>query len=157
MLDEVDRRLLALSRGGLPLIPDPYRQLAQQLGLTVEEVLQRFRRLLDSGVVRRVAAIVDQRRVGLAGNVLVAWEVSADRADEVGGQLAQQSEVTHCYLRAPAPDWPYNLYAMLHGRDLGSCRQLVERLTGELGLSRPVLLPTVRELKRAPAPLPFDR
>ncbi len=157
MLDDIDRRLLAVSREGLPLVLDPYGELAQQLGLSVGEVLERFRRLLEAGVVRRLAAIVDQRRVGISGNVLVAWEVPAGRVQEVGEALAGHPEVTHCYLRAPAADWPYNLYAMVHGPDLRSCRELVELVSGELALAPAVLLPTVRELKRAPVPLPFDR
>jgi len=156
-LDEWDRRLIALSREGLPLAPDPYRHLAAALGLSTAEVLGRLRRLLARGVIRRVAAIVDQRRVGLAGNLLVAWAVSEERVDEVGERLAQRSEVTHCYLRAPAPGWPYNLYAMVHGPNLDQCRSLVDKLTRQLALSPPVLLPTVRELKRAPLPPPPDR
>jgi DNA-binding Lrp family transcriptional regulator len=104
-------------------------------------------------VIRRVAAILDQRRVGLAGNVLVAWAVAEGRADEVGEHLARRREVTHCYLRAPAADWPYNLYAMVHGPSEGGCRRFVEQVTGELKLEPPAFLPTVRELKRAPLPL----
>jgi DNA-binding Lrp family transcriptional regulator len=156
-LDEWDRRLIAVSRGGLPLVRDPYRQLAEGLGLSTVEVLGRLRRLADRGVIRRVAAIVDQRRVGLTGNVLAAWAVSEGRADGVGEHLAQRPEVTHCYLRAPAPGWPYTLYAMIHGPDLGWCRRFIDELTGQLELPPPVLLPTVRELKRAPPPPPLEQ
>jgi len=152
MLDDVDRRLIALSWEGLPLVEEPYAHLSRELGLTVAEVVQRFRRLLDSGVIRRVAAIVDQRQVGVAGNVLVAWAVAEERADEVGRHLAQKSEVTHCYLRATAPGWPYNLYAMVHGPDEGSCRRLINEATRDLELQPPVVLPTVGELKRGPLP-----
>lgn len=152
MLDEVDRRLLALSREGLPLVGHPYAQLGRELGLAAEEVVGRLRRLLASGVVRRVAAIVDQRRVGLTGNLLVAWAAPRERADEVGEHLARRSEVTHCYLRATAPDWPYNLYAMIHGPDEASCRRLVDEVTREFALPTPAVLPTARELKRAPLP-----
>ncbi len=152
MLDEVDRQLLALSWKGLPLAGDPYAQLGRELGLAAEEVVRRLRRLLASGVVRRVAAIVDQRRVGLTGNVLVAWATPRERADEVGQHLAGQPEVTHCYLRATARDWPYNLYAMIHGPDQASCRRLVDQVTRDLQLPPPAVLSTVRELKRAPLP-----
>ena len=101
MLDEVDEQLLALSQQGLPLVREPYGAVARELGVTPGEVLARLTRLLKEGVVRRVAAIVDQRQVGLGGNVLVGWQVPEDRADEVGGKIAQRVEVTHCYLRAP--------------------------------------------------------
>ena len=152
MLDDVDRRLIALSWEGLPLVEEPYAHLSRELGLTAAEVVRRFRRLLASGVVRRVAAIVNQRHVGVAGNVLVAWAVPEERVDEVGQHLAQRSEVTHCYLRATAPGWPYNLYAMVHGPDESSCRRLISDATRDLELQPPVALPTVQELKRAPLP-----
>jgi DNA-binding Lrp family transcriptional regulator len=153
MLDEVDRKLVALTSSGFPVVRDPYGRLAEQLGLSAGEVVERLRRLRAGGVIRRVAAILDQRRVGLVGNMLVAWAVPEGRADEVGEHLARRREVTHCYLRAPAAGWPYNLYAMVHGPSEESCRQFVEQVTGELKLEPAALLPTVRELKRAPLPL----
>lgn len=153
MLDEVDRRLVALTYAGFPMVRDPYAHLARKLGLTAGEVVERLRRLQAGGAIRRVAAIVDQRRVGLAGNVLVAWAVPEARADEVGEHLARRPEVTHCYLRAPGAGWPFNLYAMVHGPSEESCRRFVERVTGEMNLEPPAILPTVRELKRAPLPL----
>lgn len=152
-LDEVDRKLVALTSSGFSVVRDPYGQLAGELGLTAGEVIERLGRLRAGGVIRRVAAILNQRRVGLAGNVLVAWPVPERRADEVGEHLARQREVTHCYLRAPGEGWPYTLYAMVHGPSEESCRQFVEQMTGELKLEPPVLLPTVRELKRAPLSL----
>jgi len=154
MLDEIDRRLFALTREGLPLERNPYGALAHTLGISTEEVLSRLRRLCDRGVVRRVSAIVDQRRAGFMGNVMAAWAVAEDRADAAGAEIARQPEVTHCYLRKSAPGWPYNLYAMIHGPDGEACCRLVAKLTGRLGLSEPAVLPTVRELKRAPIPVP---
>jgi DNA-binding Lrp family transcriptional regulator len=153
MLDRVDRRLLVLTCTGFPVVRDPYGHLARKLGIAAGEVVERLRRLQAEGVVRRVAAIVDQRRVGLAGNVLVAWVVADARADEVGEQLARRAEVTHCYLRAPAAGWPYNLYAMVHGPSEASCERFVEQVTRELALGPPAVLATVRELKRAPLPI----
>ena len=152
MLDDVDRRLIALSWEGLPLVEQPYAHLGRQLGVPTAEVLQRIRRLQTVGVIRRVAAIVNQRQAGVAGNVLVAWAVPEERADDVGRHLAQRDEVTHCYLRTAAPGWPYNLYAMVHGPDERSCRRFIRAVTRDLELQSPVMLPTVEELKRAPLP-----
>lgn len=150
--DEVRQRLIRLSWEGLPLVEDPYGGLARRLGLTAGEVVEEFRRLLAAGVVRRMAAVVDQRRVGLDGNVLVAWEVPGGRLDEVGEHLARYPQVSHCYLRAASAEWPYNIYAMVHGPDEAACRRFIEEVTAGLALPPPVVLPTVRELKRAPLP-----
>ena len=151
-MDDVDRRLIALSWEGLPLVEEPYAHMSRELGVPTAEVVQRIRRLQERGVIRRVAAIINQRQVGVAGNVLVGWAVPEERVDDVGRHLAQRLEVTHCYLRAVAPGWPYNLYAMVHGPDENSCRRVIRDATRGLGLQPPVVLPTVQELKRAPLP-----
>lgn len=156
MNDELRRRLIRLSWEGLPLVEEPYARLADELGVTPGEVVEEFRRLLAAGVVRRVAALVDQRRVGLRGSVLAAWVVPEDRCDQVGEHLARSPQVSHCYLRAASAEWPYNIYAMVHGSDEAACRKFIEEVTVRFGLPAPAMLPTVGELKRASLPPPPD-
>jgi DNA-binding Lrp family transcriptional regulator len=156
MRDRLDRRLVALTREGLPLDRDPYGAVARALGVPRSEVLERLARMMAEKQVRRVSAVVDQRRAGFAGNVMAAWPVGDDRADEVGAEVSRRPEVTHCYLRLERPGWPYRLFAMIHGKDEAACRRLIADLTEQLDLSEPAILPTVRELKRSPLPAPPD-
>jgi len=151
------RRVIAATQRGLPDGLDPYGHVAADLGLdrqAVLDVLIRFRR---TGVIRRVGAILDQRRLGLAGNCLVAWRVPADRVEAVGPALAAEPAVSHCCERDSAPEWPYNMYAMVHAADDAACRHLVEDLARQTagGAARAgdvprVLLFTRRELKKTP-------
>jgi len=146
----IDERIVALLQDGLPRARRPFDELARRLGVSTEEVLSRLVAMKADGRLRRLAAVVDQRRIGLAGNIMVAWNVPEDRLDEVGRALAAQVEVTHAYVRRPGPDWPYRLYTMVHAASEESCADLVRRWASQFGVTDYQLLPTVREWKKSP-------
>lgn len=145
----IERRLVDALAGGLPRERYPYAALAQRLGEERDDVLAALRSMLGDGRLRRMAAVVDQRRVGVSGNVLVAWDLPEQRLDEVGRRLAARAEITHAYVRPAGPEWPYRLYTMVHAADLASCERLVARWAAELDAPRYVLLPTRREWKKS--------
>lgn len=118
MPDEIDRRLIVATQAGLPLVPRPYHALAGQLGLAPAEVQARLAVLLATGVIRRIGAVPNHYALGYRHNGMTVWDVAEDQIDELGGQVGALSFVTHCYRRPRRlPDWPYNLFAMVHGRD----------------------------------------
>lgn len=117
MLDPTDRRILLASQTGLPLVVDPFAELAHQLGLEPAEVIARLRRLQETGVVRRVAAVPNHYRLGFRANAMTVWDVDDARVSELGRAVGALPFVSHCYRRPRRlPEWPYNLFAMLHGR-----------------------------------------
>jgi DNA-binding Lrp family transcriptional regulator len=144
------KELIAASSAGLPEGPEPYAELAALLRVNPEQVVAEFRRLAESGALRKMGAIADQRRLGLKGNVMCVWQVPADRIEEAGLAVAARPEVSHCYARASAPDWPYNLYAMVHTESARKCRRLADKLAREIGAEASDYLETVRELKKTP-------
>ena len=79
---------------------------------------------------------------------MVAWKVPEERVEEVGRALAAKPFVTHCYLRRTYPDWPYNLYTMIHAETEEACRKLVEETARELSLSEYEILFTEKEIVR---------
>lgn len=118
MPDEIDRRLIVATQAGLPLVSRPYHALAGQLGIAPAEVQARLAVLLATGVIRRIGAVPNHYALGYRHNGMTVWDVADDRIDELGGQVGALSFVTHCYRRPRRlPDWPYNLFAMVHGRD----------------------------------------
>jgi DNA-binding Lrp family transcriptional regulator len=132
-LSEPDRRLAARVAAGLPLQPRPFAGLE----LPEEEVIGTLRRWLDTGVVRRIGAVVRHRRLGYEANAMVVWDVPDGDAGDAGRRLAADPLVTLCYRRARAlPEWPYNLYCMVHGRERASVTQAIERLCAQHGLGR---------------------
>ena len=116
-LDTLDRALVAATQEGLPLTPTPYADVAARIGTTEADVIARLARLLDAGIVRRIGAVPNHYRLGLSHNGMTVWDVADAEVDRLGALIGALDFVTHCYRRPRAlPDWPYNLFAMVHGR-----------------------------------------
>ena len=116
MIDDIDRTIIVATQGGLPLVPRPYHAIAEQLGLSADEVMQRLRAMLESGVIRRIGAVPNHYAIGWTANGMTVWDVADDKVDELGARIGALDFVTHCYRRPRAlPAWPYNLFAMVHG------------------------------------------
>ncbi|MEO3945667.1 hypothetical protein [Gorillibacterium sp. CAU 1737] len=114
-LDEVDFALLRLAQD-FPLCPDPYGELARQAGCSRTEALLRLRRMAEFGALRRIGAVLQHRRSGYVAGGMFVCQLPPHRVAEAGQWLAELPEVSHCYERKTYPDWPYNLYGMIHGR-----------------------------------------
>lgn len=118
MPDAVDRRLIVATQAGLPLVPRPYDALAAELGIPADEVKARLARMLESGVIRRIGAVPNHYALGYTANGMSVWDVADERVDELGELVGRLSLVSHCYRRPRRlPDWPYNLFAMVHGKN----------------------------------------
>lgn len=116
MLNDFDRRLIAATQAGLPLVPRPYEAIAQRLGVDTTQVRGRLQGMLREGLIRRIGAIPNHYRLGYTANGMTVWDVDDARVDELGEKVGALEFVSHCYRRPRAlPDWPYNLFAMVHG------------------------------------------
>ena len=134
MLDATDRRLIAATQGGLPLVREPYRALAGQLGLEEADVLTRLQSLLECGAIRRIGAIPNHYALGLTANGMSVWDIADDAVADVGARVGALDFVTHCYERPRRlPLWPYNLFAMVHGRTRDEVRAKVAEIAGLVG------------------------
>lgn len=116
-LDALDRRLIVATQGGLPRVPRPYDAIGGELGITGNEVIARLRRMLETGVIRRIGAVPNHYAIGYMANGMSVWDVDDARIDELGARVGALDFVTHCYRRPRRlPDWPYNLFAMVHSQ-----------------------------------------
>jgi DNA-binding Lrp family transcriptional regulator len=144
-LSPEEHRLVAAVAAGLPLVPTPYERVAGDLGATQAEVISHLARMLGDGRIRRIGAVIRHRRLGYEANAMVVWDVPDERVGALGRRLAEDSAVTLCYRRARAlPDWPYNLYCMVHGRLRSRVLYDVKRITSlhAAGFARAVLFST---------------
>ncbi|MFN4204111.1 MAG: Lrp/AsnC family transcriptional regulator [Tabrizicola sp.] len=115
-LDATDRRILKATAGGLPLTPHPFEEVGRWLFLPEQEVIARMQAMQEDGVIRRIALAPNHYALGLAANGMSVWDLDDTVAETLGARVGALSFVSHCYLRPRAlPDWPYNLFAMLHG------------------------------------------
>jgi DNA-binding Lrp family transcriptional regulator len=134
MLDAIDRQLIAATQGGLPLTRQPYRALAEQLGLEEADVLARLQGLLQRGAIRRIGAIPNHYALGLTANGMSVWDIADRDVAEVGARVGALEFVTHCYERPRhLPLWPYNLFAMVHGRTRDEVRAKVAEIAALIG------------------------
>ena len=133
-LDVTDRRLIVATQGGLPRLSRPYDALAGELGIPVDEVLRRLQRMLDGGVIRRIGAVPNHYAIGYTANGMSVWDVDDERIDELGARVGALEFVTHCYRRPRRlPDWPYNLFAMVHSRNREEVAARVAEIAALLG------------------------
>jgi siroheme decarboxylase len=134
MLDAVDRRLVAATQAGLPLHPEPYRIIAERIGLDETEVRARLERLLRQGAIRRIGAVPNHYALGLIANGMSVWDVADDAVEAIGARVGALDFVTHCYERPRhLPMWPYNLFAMVHGRSRDEVHAKVARIADLIG------------------------
>lgn len=116
-IDDLDRQLIVATQAGLPLVEQPYDVLAEQLGITTDEVLLRVRAMQESGVIRRIAAVPNHYALGYKSNAMSVWNVVDEHIAELGRKVGELDFVSHCYHRPRhLPLWPYNLFAMVHGK-----------------------------------------
>lgn len=150
-IDATDRKILTATQGGLPLTAHPYAEVAGWLGLEEAEVVARISALIDSGVIRRIAVAPNHYALGMVANGMSVWDVDDACSEALGAQIGALDFVSHCYLRPRAlPEWPYNLFAMLHGStrdEVEAHRVEVKTLLGQALRSCDILYST-RILKK---------
>lgn len=151
LLNDLDQQLVRATQAGLPLVPHPYAHIAEQLGVTEATVTERLQALLNNGVIRRIGAVPNHYAIGYAANGMSVWDVEDAHIDRLGELVGALPAVTHCYRRPRhLPDWPYNLFAMLHGSSREEVLAEAEHIATLLGAhcrSRDILFST-RILKK---------
>lgn len=131
---ELDRGLILATQAGLPLVPRPYRALAEGLGRTESEVIGALRRLLEDGAIRRIGAVPNHYALGYRANGMAVFDVDDARVHVLGREIGALDFVSHCYRRPRHPPiWPYNLFAMVHGRARDEVEEKVARIRDRLG------------------------
>ncbi len=150
IVDKTDISLLRELERGLPLVPAPFEAIGKTLGITERNVVERIRLLKESGIIRKFRARIDQRKMGITANALVAWKPSGP-AGNLGDLLAAVPSVTHCYERRIVPGrWEYTHYTVHHGASRDEVREQVRVLAEQTGCPDYTVLFSTREFKRVP-------
>jgi DNA-binding Lrp family transcriptional regulator len=151
MIDVIDRRLIAATQAGLPLVAEPYEAVARAVGIDQQEVVDRLCRLADRGAIRRIGAVPNHYALGITANGMSVWDVADDAVAKLGCAVGALAFVSHCYERPRRlPLWPYNLFAMVHGRSRAEVMEkvgIIADLLGPAARERDVLFST-RILKK---------
>jgi DNA-binding Lrp family transcriptional regulator len=121
MNDLKNQQIILATQAGLPLVSQPYHAIADQLGISAEEVMSRMTAMQKNGVIRRIGAVPNHYKLGYLYNGMTVWDVADEMIDELGQQVGALEFVSHCYHRPRhLPEWSYNLFAMVHGKTQAS-------------------------------------
>lgn len=150
-MDEVDIRLLRAVQDGLKLTKLPYQELGEEMGMSEDEVIHRLASLVEEGVIRRFAAAIGHRALGIAANAMIVWKVPEADVERIGRIMASFEDVTHCYERTARPEWPYNLYTMVHSRSREGCERIASEISKITGIKDYKMLFSEAEYKKTSA------
>ena len=133
-LPNLDRRIVLATQTGLPLHPRPYHWLATELGITPQLVMERINAMLADGRIRRIGVVPNHYRLGYVANGMTVWDVPDEFIREAGQEVGRLDFVSHCYHRPrQLPEWPYNMFSMVHGHSREEVDLLVDRIVTLLG------------------------
>lgn len=147
-LTEQDKDYVRALQMDMDIRPDPYQPVAETLGTTVPKLFEWCRGFQKQGRMRRVAGIMNHRLAGFRANGMGVWIVPPERAQEVGDKFAQSNAVTHCYLRPTYPDWPYNIFTMVHSGKVAQCDEVLADLSKQVGVEEYATLYSLKEYKK---------
>ena len=134
-LPALERELITALQAGLPLVAEPFAALGEHAQLTEGMTMELIGRWLADGLIRRFGVVVRHHEFGLEANAMCVWNVPDGMVSELGRRLAVEPAVTLCYRRRRAlPDWPYNLYCMIHGSARDEVLAARDDLASRLGL-----------------------
>jgi DNA-binding Lrp family transcriptional regulator len=149
MVDELDKKLISHIQKDLPLDPRPFALIADEIGLSEDELIKRIKSMIKEGVIRRFGATLYHQEAGFSSNAMVAWVVPEGQITETGKAMAKFREVTHCYERRPQKDWRYNIYTMIHGDSRDECYEIARRISDITGIREFNLLFSEKEFKKS--------
>jgi DNA-binding Lrp family transcriptional regulator len=147
-ITERDKEFVRELQKDLPVIEEPFKEMAQNLGITTQELFAKAREYEKVGLMRRFAAILRHRDAGFVANGMVVWNVPEDKVDSAGFALAAFPQVSHCYRRPVYPDWKYNVFSMVHARSLEAAEKMAVEMSKQISVSDYRILFSSREFKK---------
>lgn len=146
---ETEQRILALAGGDLGRGPAPFKDIADAVGVEESVVLALLARLKEQGVMRRFGATLRHQKAGYGHNAMVAWKAGDRDPDELGNFFSSRPEISHVYRRRTYPEWRYDFYTMMHGKQPGDCARVAAELSALTGITDYTMVNSIRELKKS--------
>ena len=135
-MNAAELALVKATQHGLPLVPRPYQAVADDLGIGEAQVISLLRAMLADGRIRRIGAVPNHYALGYGANAMSVWDVPDEAVGSLGPRVGALPFVTHCYRRPRhLPEWPNNLFALVHGRRRDETAGKIDTIRATLGRS----------------------
>lgn len=148
MLSLLDKKIISLVSQDMPLVNEPFKDLAKKAGIKEDVLINRIKAYEKRGLMRKFSAALNHRKIGFIANAMCVWDVPEKLVVKAGNLIAKFCEVSHCYQRRRALDWNYNLYAMVHGKTKDECIKTAKKISKKIGFSDYKILFSSREFKK---------
>ncbi len=145
---EKDKEFIRELQKDLEIVDKPFLKAAKNLGMTEEQIFDKLRHYEEIGVMRRFAAILRHRDVGFVANGMIVWKVPEERITDVGLKLGAFPQVSHCYQRPVYPDWPYNVFSMIHCKSENEAHDVAKTIQKQINVDDYKILFSAREFKK---------
>lgn len=147
-INDEDKNIIKVTQNDIPLVSEPFKVLAEEIGISEEKLLEKLNLYKEAGIMRRFAAILFHRKAGFKANGMTVWKVPEEKVEEIGYKLASYKSVSHCYKRTTNEKWQYNIFAMMHGKTKEEIEELVKDISKEIGINDYKILYSTREFKK---------
>ncbi|WP_097003547.1 Lrp/AsnC family transcriptional regulator [Lacrimispora amygdalina] len=143
------KQVIQKLQGKLPLVPEPYKAIADEIGISEKELLDYIKELKNNKTLRRIGAVLNHRSVGFLANAMVVWFVPAERIKEVTDIMVSFPQVSHCYEREVLNNWRYNIYTMIHSDSFDLCDEIIKKVSQMTHINNYEVLYSTKELKKS--------
>ncbi len=147
--DEIE--FVRVMQRDLSLVPEPFVAVAEALGMTFAAAAEMHAQFLTTGRMRRFSAVLHHRKAGFGANAMGVWagpQNDPDALKRLGETMAGFRAVSHCYQRPSYPEWPYNLFTMVHGKNEDDCEHTLAAIAEATGITDRLALYSAREFKK---------
>lgn len=148
MLSHLDINIIKKIQGEIPVVPEPYKQISEELGISQKQLLDRIEQLLKEGIIRRVGAVLNHRNAGFMANAMVVWRVPEKKIRNIVDVMTAFPEVSHCCRRSVFKNWTYNIFTMIHGNTKNHCEKIIEEISTKIGIEDYEILYSTCEFKK---------
>ncbi|HEU03612.1 MAG TPA: Lrp/AsnC family transcriptional regulator [Nitrosopumilus sp.] len=145
---EEDKEFIRELQKDLAITDKPFLKAAQKLGMSEDQIFEKLKHYEEIGVMRRYAAILRHRDVGFVANGMIVWKVPEQRIIEVGEKLGAFPQVSHCYQRPVYPDWPYNVFSMIHCKSQEEASDMAKEIQNQINVDEYKILFSAKEFKK---------
>lgn len=148
-LTEEEKKIIRVIQDDLPLVPQPYKQIAEDIGIPEEVFLSKLQELSQRKIIRRIGAALRHQTIGFRANAMVVWCVPDEKLEATVNQMISIEQISHCYEREIKKEWPYNLYTMIHGQSNEECEEIIHNIATTNGIQKYEVLYSLKELKKS--------